>query len=272
MRLQLTQEMNAQPVHRTRSASKPVEPESQTVCVVSDLHLFSKRTHAHLYLGLIYEAASESDFFILNGDTFDFRWSTLETRRDTILQALHWLETFSRRVPTCRIHFILGNHDYERGLIDALPELTEQLPNLAWHPFHLRLGSNIFLHGDVANSTMTVDDLANYRRTWLHDRSRGKVLNFVHDRAFDIGLHKAVSRLAFPPRRVARRIYAYLKDVGEDILDGAKDIYFGHTHVPISGYVYRGLRFHNCGAPIRGLEFSMLRTRIPRENGQYEED
>ena len=36
------------------------------------------------------------------------------------------------------------------------------------------------------------------------------------------------------------------------------DVYFGHTHLAMSHFEQDGIRFHNCGAPVRSCEFRIL--------------
>ena len=45
--------------------------------VVSDLHLLTRRTAAGSHRSRLTTAAAAADYFVLNGDIFDFRWSTL---------------------------------------------------------------------------------------------------------------------------------------------------------------------------------------------------
>ena len=43
--------------------------------LVSDLHLFSRRSRAGDYLPAIHRAADEADLFVLAGDIFDYKWA-----------------------------------------------------------------------------------------------------------------------------------------------------------------------------------------------------
>jgi hypothetical protein len=48
-------------------------------------------------------------------------------------------------------------------------------------------------------------------------------------------------------------VVAYLKaELGPEFA-GLQDVYFGHTHKPITDYAWNGLRFHNTGAMIHGV-------------------
>jgi UDP-2,3-diacylglucosamine pyrophosphatase LpxH len=238
------------------------ENSTASAYVVSDLHMFCKRSEADFHMPAIHKAAEKADYFVLNGDTFDFRWSTLESTEATIREALRWLRELAESHPACHFHFILGNHDCHHAFVRALEKLVEQVANLDWHPYYLRLGDTLFLHGDVATRRMSHACLERSRQSWLHERQRGRTLNLMHDMAFHLNVHKAVSQLAHPTRRVLERVMAYLESIEPHIMDGVAHVYFGHTHVAFTNYAYRGLRFHNGGAPMRNLTFNILRAEI----------
>ncbi len=46
-----------------------------TACVLSDLHMFCRRSHWRERVPEIRRAAAACDLFVFNGDTFDFKWS-----------------------------------------------------------------------------------------------------------------------------------------------------------------------------------------------------
>lgn len=230
---------------------------------VSDLHLFANRSNAHRYLEEIAQAASRADVFVLGGDIFDFRWSRLPLRR-AVQRAAEWLTELSAACPKCHFHLVLGNHDYHQGLIDQLMVLERRLHNLAWHRYYLRLGSSVFLHGDVADKVMDARMLADARNEWLDSRRRGPFLSALYDVVVLTRLHKPLPQLVFSKRIVVRRILRYLESIDQGPRNGVRDVYFGHTHRKLSNYHYRGLHFHNCGAPIKGVKFRVLEARIER--------
>ena len=230
--------------------------------VVSDLHMFCKRSEADFHMPAIHKAAEKADYFVLNGDTFDFRWSTLESTEATVREANRWLEKLAADHPSCHFHFLLGNHDCHHAFVHELERLVDKTPNLDWHPYYLRLGDTLFLHGDVANRKMTHCMLEASRNSWVKERQRGRTANLMHDVAFQFNVHKAVSQLAHPTKRVLRRVMAYLESMEPHIMDGVRHVYFGHTHVAMTNYAYRGLRFHNGGAPMRNVTFNILRAEI----------
>lgn len=227
---------------------------------VSDLHLLANRSAAHRYLAQISRAAARAEVFVLGGDIFDFAWADMPIAR-SVAWAVKWLGELASSSPRCHFHLVLGNHDYHQVFIDRLVRLEKQVRNLSWHPFYLRLGSSVFLHGDVASRRMDARRLAEARDRWLDKRRRGPFLSRLYDVVVLTRLHKPVAHLAFSKRIVARRVLNYLESIQQGPRDGVCDVYFGHTHRRISSYRYRGLLFHNGGAPIKGVKFRIIEAR-----------
>ena len=94
----------------------------------------------------IKQAVADSSTFVLGGDIFDFRWSTLPSLQHTVDAALHWLDELAAVNRRCKLHFVLGNHDYNRQFLAALDRFSHDTENLEWHRTHLRLGESLFLH------------------------------------------------------------------------------------------------------------------------------
>jgi UDP-2,3-diacylglucosamine hydrolase len=230
-------------------------------CFISDLHLFANRSRGDRHLETIRRAAAGAEHCVLGGDIFDFKWSTLPTADSTVDAAVDWLHDLTVRVPRCRVHFLLGNHDYHVELIDRLPKLAKQLNNFDWDRFYLRLGDTVFLHGDVADRKMTAARLEE-RRCRFHHGQRGR----LHHRAYDLlvhaHVHAVVPHAVYPKRIVARRILAYLRDIGHGPESGVRQVCFGHTHRAVDGYEHSGLTFHNGGAPIGRAKFRILELDI----------
>ena len=227
---------------------------------VSDLHLFANRSNAHRYLEEIAQAASHAEAFVLGGDTFDFRWSRIPILK-AVDRAIQWLLELTAFCPRCHFHFVLGNHDYHQALIDRLVQLERQVDNLSWHRYYVRLGNSVFLHGDVANKEMDAWMLAEFREKWLDARRRGPFASLLYDVVVLTRLHKPMPHVVFSKRIVVRRVLKYLESIGEGPSNGVRDVYFGHTHKKLSNYHYRGLAFHNGGAPIKGVKFRILEAK-----------
>ncbi len=226
---------------------------------VSDLHLFSGRSLAPRHEAALHAAAARSRVFVLGGDIFDFRWSTLGGPDVTVPQAIRWLDELVASHPRCDFHFVLGNHDCNRRFVAALDTYRATRPNLLAHPYYFRLGSSIFLHGDAADRPrMDADALLRRRQHWARDEHRGRIRHALYDLAVQAQLHRVVGRVAPPTRRVARRIAGYLTRIGHSPATGLTDVYFGHTHEALANYRHAGLVFHNGGAALPGLDFRIV--------------
>jgi len=240
----------------------PTQPGAQSVCVVSDLHLFCRRSRAARYLDGMHAVIADSNLCVLNGDIFDFRWTTLNTLNETAHAAIEWLEALLDRHPHTQFHYVLGNHDNNRFFLAAIEPFADRTPNLSWRHHYLRLGNTLFLHGDVANWRMTEADLTRHRAGWHDGTKKGTAVNRTYDAAFALRLHKLAHWLAFPRKAVVKRLLYYMEDVGQGPDAGVEAVFFGHTHMVLSGYEYGGVRFYNCGAPMPGLRFTMFRTTV----------
>src|SRR5688572_15388782 len=227
---------------------------------VSDLHLFSRRSLAPRHEAALHSAASRARNFILGGDIFDFRWSMYHTADETSRQAVRWLDALVASHPRCDFHFVQGNHDCNRRFVSALETYSATRPNLKVHPYYLRMGSSVFLHGDVADHPlMCPDRLQSRREHWGRDeKKRGEIRHKLYDLAVQARLHRLAGKVAHPRRRVVHRILGYLNRIHQGPETGVEHVYFGHTHDSLENYHYRGLIFHNPGAPMAGLNFRIV--------------
>lgn len=225
---------------------------------VSDLHIFCRRFDGETAWARTLEVAGKAKTLVLGGDIFDFRWTTMATIEETADAAIERLKSLIANHRECMFHYLLGNHDHHEVFLPRLKRLANSEPNLAWHPYCLRLGTRVFLHGDVATGSMGAAALEEERRRWLQLKKKGRIANWLYDAMVEARIHKLVYRLVYPKRAVARRILAYLEQVGHGAGTGMADVYFGHTHIALSGFQYHGVRFHNGGAPVKGCQFHIL--------------
>ncbi len=235
---------------------------SRSSYFVSDLHMFSRRSRSLWHERDIFRAAADAHTFVLGGDIFDFRWSTLPTVSATVDEAIGWLSHLVLGNGHCNFHFVLGNHDSHHLFIRELSSLADRTRNLAWHHYYVRLGPSMFLHGDVADRRMDQHTLARRRSRWHHDRPRSEMRHKLYDTVVHLRLHRLASSCVYRKRSVARRILVYLEDIGHGPQSGLRNVYFGHTHSPLEDFEYGGLKFHNGGAPIKGLDFRIVETDI----------
>lgn len=234
---------------------------SRRTFFVSDLHMFSGRSQAAEHELAIHEAARRSKTFVLGGDIFDFRWSTLESPAETVRAAMEWLDSLVSQHRSTQFHFVVGNHDYNRRFLTALESYSVTSPNLAVHHYYLRLGKSLFMHGDVVDRPQICPETLKKRREhWLHDEFVHPWRHKLYDLAIQARLHTIASKVANPKRRVASRILGYLNHINETPTHGVQHVYFGHTHDAMSDFRLNGVSFHNGGAPMPGLTFRIVET------------
>lgn len=225
--------------------------------VVSDLHLFTRRSDTPFLTEIIYGKARENDFILLNGDIFDFRWSVFGASLSARRAALGWLKGLVSVSPSCHIYYVLGNHDCDLDWARSLDEISSE--NFSWSSSHFWIGENLFLHGDLP-----LGGKHPYGRGLTVSRERlpgHTVLEKLYDLAVFMRLHRVV-RFVHTPRRCVARLYQILNRFDPESLPGLANVYFGHTHVPFSGYFYRGVMFHNTGSAVRHLSMNFLSVEI----------
>lgn len=225
---------------------------------VSDLHLFCRRFDGERFWSRLFDVARRAAAVVLGGDIFDFRWTTLPTLEDSADEAIRRLASLVGTNRRCDFHYLLGNHDHHELFVPRLERLAQDASNLSLHPYYLRLGTSVFLHGDVATRAMGAAELEKERRRWLRVRKQGRVANWAYDWSVRVSLHRLVYHVVYPPQAVARRILAYLEQIEQGPASGVTDVYFGHTHLAMSHFEHGGIRFHNGGAPVRNCEFRIL--------------
>ncbi|MFO1499557.1 MAG: hypothetical protein U1G07_14395, partial [Verrucomicrobiota bacterium] len=178
--------------------------------VLSDLHLFARRSHASLHLEALGPELARAPVVVLNGDTFDFRWSTVGDHEASRLAAVGWLREFARTCRQADIHFVLGNHDCLAGFAGRLQVLSEEEPRFHWHRHGVRLGAAMFLHGDCALGWMDGAGLARYRSAWENDTQRGEWAGWAYRWADRLGLTRLAHAGQFPRRVAVTRVAYYL--------------------------------------------------------------
>jgi UDP-2,3-diacylglucosamine pyrophosphatase LpxH len=229
--------------------------------VISDLHLFAHRLFAHRSAGsdcfrALQPQLASAEILVLNGDIFDFRWSTLPDPAATAERALQWLRELRQTLPDCETHYVLGNHDCPAFFATQLAALTGWGARFHVHAFGVRLGSAIFVHGDCAHRRMDGDGLRRYRVDWDNDRCHGAARAKAYVAADRAGLTRLAHQIWFPRRRTVARVTHYLDRTFPKWREGTRDCYFGHTHLPFSDHREGELLFHNTGSGIRGMGFN----------------
>jgi len=227
--------------------------------VISDLHMFARWSHPRKYVKQMHQAARGADFFVLNGDIFDLRWSILPDVEATIDAAIDWLGEFANAHPNCTVYYILGNHDAFEGLASRVDDLARKTKNLQWRPAYLRMGGVLFTHGDL----FWRGERSSFDRSLPTSAVRiTRVIGWAYHLIHTIQATR-VFHAMWPAMRCARHIERSLANAPKELTDGITDIYCGHTHTAVSDFVHNGLTFHNTGSGIRGLRCNICEASVP---------
>lgn len=218
--------------------------------VVSDLHLFSGRSEGYTHFEGLADKMAGLDTLVLNGDIFDFRWAS-SSHAESIPKAVDWLKELRDEFSHLSIHFIPGNHDCLPGFV----ERVENIDGVSLHSHYLRLGRNLFLHGDAATRRMDRAGFEKFRSSWENDSPRGPTAAQFYRIADQLRLTDMVHVTWFGGRKAIRRIGWHLDEVFPGWESEIDACFFGHTHLPLQGVVDRGVQFHNTGAGVRGASF-----------------
>lgn len=220
--------------------------------VLSDLHLFAARSTAEHMLRELEPQLADAELCILNGDIFDFHWLTGKDAPTMAAQAMDWLTALARKASHARIFYIMGNHDNLQQLADLLGGTREK--NLAWSPTHLKLGDKLFLHGDLPLAGKAFDKRPLDSRV----RSPHLLRHKTYDLAINTQAHRLAASLATPALCAHLITRAFARHPHAD-LEGARHIYFGHTHHPFNGLEHGGRIFHNTGSTVRHMKTNPIR-------------
>lgn len=231
---------------------------------VSDLHLFSRRSSAPLLEATIRSAVQQSQLFVLGGDIFDFRWSTQANVDHAVQDSIEWLQRLMDVNTNCKFHYLLGNHDCHPAFVDSLDRLSQSVSQLSWHRHYLRLDDNVFLHGDIVDTRVPAGrdyhEVLDARRLLGELRKPPtRMSHTLYDMAVHARVHRLVVQVAKRPKIVLNRLSRYLAAHALDADSGIQHVFFGHTHRRLSAVAYRGIRYHNPGAAIKGLPFQLIK-------------
>jgi UDP-2,3-diacylglucosamine pyrophosphatase LpxH len=225
--------------------------------VVSDFHIFAKWSSADSYIADVRAAAAAADFFVFNGDIFDFKWSTLESSEATTRAAIEWFRQLASDFPRCHFFYVLGNHDCHVSFIDPLNSLADELDNFSWHNSYCRIGTWLFMHGDLIFKAQSGTP---FERTHLSTgEPRHSLLGTSYHIVISMGAH-ALAALMFAKEKCAKQLLKVLKGKGYSGMEGVEDIYIGHTHAAFSDFKYGGFTFHNSGSAVHDLHCNMMQV------------
>jgi len=223
--------------------------------VVSDLHLFARRSAGLERMAALVPQLPETDLLVLNGDIFDFRWSTRSGHSESIQDAVRWLRALMESAGQCQLHYVLGNHDCLAEFVPELEGLAREHSGFYWHEYSVQLDDALFLHGDCTHRRMDTQALRKYRDYWSRDGQRHGPATVAYEMADRLGMTRLVHHLNFPRKRTLRRLTHHLDHANPSWRTSVQHCYFGHTHDPFSDVAHEGIRFHNTGSAIRGMRF-----------------
>ena len=238
------------------------QPKVSNGIVISDLHLFARRSRGAARFDSLRRELRALDVLVLNGDIFDFRWSTLGDQKQTLPAAMNWLNALVRELPRCEIQFIVGNHDCPRTFLEELSRLAATCPRFHWHEHLLQVGPALFIHGDCAHRRMDHHGLSRFRRHWERDWCWNPAMATAYLCADHLGITRRVHEWHFPRRKTVERITFYLDNASPGWRARTRDCYFGHTHLPFANYEHGGVRFHNTGSAIHNLDFNPIAFEV----------
>jgi predicted phosphodiesterase len=236
-------------------------PANDKGYVVSDLHIFGCASLWKRYEADFYRAVDKHSIIVFNGDTFDFKRSKFSSSSETSTHAISWLKDLCKSHPSKKFYYLLGNHDSQREFTTALTQAASTISNLSVEIDTLRIGASIFLHGDAIDLPIGATDLKLVRESYYSCEP-----NFSSCAFAEVVMRLRINLLEYlkhSKKSLATKLLEYLNNTRPDLLEGAKDIFFGHTHVPFSDFEHQGRLFHNTGSLIRGLgwnprEFALI--------------
>ncbi len=226
--------------------------------VVSDLHMCTKWTSVEEYMCDIRKAAANADFFVFNGDIFDFRWSTLGSAAATAKFAIKWFSDICDDFPNCTFIYILGNHDAHKNILKPIAQFAKKQDNFIWHSSFIKIGSSLFMHGDLIFSMRNKSPFE--RKKYKHRNPVRSIIQKTYHRVIKMGAHRLISKV-HAKERCAKYVMQVLEKDHSHQLKDITDIYIGHTHVGFSDYNYNNYTFHNSGSAIHDLQCNLMKVR-----------
>jgi hypothetical protein len=225
---------------------------------LSDLHLFTRRSGMTDLIQILPADIAAIKYLVLNGDIFDFRWTTLADTGQAVARAVDCIVDLMAYNPDLEIHYVLGNHDCHHEFIVQLRWLSINEPLFFFYPYYFQMRDMLFLHGDCANGYIKHEQLIGLRKSWMNVEIGPDFQVAVYQMADKIGITKLFHYLYFPKREVVKRVLYYLSSLPQGMPIGIKEIYLGHSHLPFNGYKYNNYCFHNTGSGIKGMTLNPI--------------
>ncbi len=235
-----------------------VEPGRSGI-FVSDLHVFSGRSVGESLGCGLQSKYPRADLLMLGGDIFDFKWSSM-TGPGTLLAAEKWLLNLMRQWDG-EVVFLAGNHDCAPSFLQVLREVASRNERFTWHDHQVQMGDAVFLHGDVLDAGQQVANLASYRDKFHPTNGQSKVSRHAYNAIVAMRIHRMAPQLRHRPTLTCLKLHRLLPQlVGEP--EKVRRVFYGHTHLGVSGRKVNGVTFYNPGAAIRHIEFKPIEFTI----------
>ena len=228
--------------------------------VLSDLHIFTKWTSIDKYMQEITNTAGKSDFGVLNGDIFDFKWSTLGSSKETAIKSTEWLREICITSPKCKFYYVLGNHDAHIIFPEYLNALNKELNNFHWSASHFFIGSFLFMHGDLLFTLKKTSPFKRPKNKYIVKSPKNLYQSHGYNVAINMGAHKLVTG-CMNIKQTSKYITKVLNKNHIPQIDNVTDVYIGHTHSAFSNFKYSHFAFHNTGSAVTGLKCNILNIK-----------
>ncbi|MEI7702443.1 MAG: metallophosphoesterase [Planctomycetia bacterium] len=228
----------------------------------SDLHLFSRRSIGQQRWEQNRSLIASANSVVLGGDIFDFRWSRYGSLDATLNAASDWLESAIAMNPAASWIYLLGNHDCHPRMQSLLSSFRDRYPRFDWSETVWKIGSSVFLHGDILDGLNNQRGIESYRKGFHDGEPQGQLGNLLYSAVIRARLHTIVPRLRYTRRQTCIRLLRYLESIDTGLHSDVRNIYFGHTHVPMHNYRFDRFRFHNPGSGIRYQNLSPATFKV----------
>ncbi len=225
--------------------------------VISDLHLFTKRSYAEDFFNSFKNDLNQADFLVMNGDMFDFAWTTFRTIEETIDASCQWIADLLKAYPSCHFYYIFGNHDSLEPFVQKLRALEKASKNLSLHDTHVLLNNHLFTHGDLP----LLKKNPCHRTIPKTIRKKGLFLNWLYALIVKCRVHKIVYSF-FSPMYCANIFAKAFEACPQNMTKDHWHVYFGHTHFPFENFQYKNYYFHNTGAAIHHIVCKRIEVHI----------
>lgn len=226
--------------------------------IISDTHFFAKRSRNVLLEEKLFSKLKDTDFLVLNGDIFDFRWSQYPSLRESVDHAHAWIVQILESFKKLKIIYILGNHDYSHLFIEGLNHLKKEYAGFNFFKYFAYTENCLFLHGDCVNHFTSFEAHQEYRNRWANGKRWLSIMEIGYETLDFFHLPRLIHTVKYAKQHVAKRILHFIQLLPEDNLSQIKNIYFGHTHLPMESFLWDHHVFANSGSTIKGFQWRII--------------